>query len=347
MDESRILVFDIGGTCSRAGVYDTGSDRVVRSARLETPSFHRFPRASADELRSMLYESVRVLAERLGDPDPRLVSLGFPGPVDAQGIALRAPTLWGRDDRPEPVAARLRQLWPTAGILVSNDLSAAGHCFLRHDEEDMCVVTVSSGIGHKVFLNGRPVVGAAGRGGEIGHLRVDFSENAPVCDCGDKGHLGAVASGRALRHQALRLARLHPADYAGSSLGHALRGDQSELDNTLISEAFRAGDPWASRVVDRVAEPLGPVLAGIHCAVGVERFVVMGGLAHALGKRYLEMVATAAARSEWALGQDWHRMLELGEMGDDAGLVGAGRLMSRVARFDRVVQPADPLELTP
>ncbi len=346
MSADRILVFDIGGTTSRAGIYDAGSGRLQRSLRAQTPSAHAFPDAEVHGLRSLLYELMRALAEGLSFSSPHVISVGFPGPVDARGVALRAPTVWGADQEPEPVAARIREIWPLARVLVANDLSTAGYCFLRHDAEDFCVVTVSSGIGHKVFLGGRPVVGAAGRGGEIGHLRVDFSDEAPVCECGGTGHLGALASGRAIHRLAVRLAHLDPRAFLVSSPGRATGGDPKRLDNILLAQAFREGDHWATELVRSAAEPLGRALAGIHSAVGIERFVIMGGVAHAFGLRYLDLIGQAAARSEWALGQDWSRMIELGEMGDDAGLIGAGRLAARFADSEpatRRDRGADPL----
>lgn len=329
MLERQVLVFDIGGTTTRAAIFDASAGRLVRCLRAATPSFLAHPEAGAGELRSMLYQVTESLAERLGARAPSLVSIAFPGPVSADGTALRAPTVWGGDDRPEPVAARVQAIWPTARILVCNDLSAAGLCFLRHPTDDVCVVTVSSGIGHKVFLGGRPVVGDCGRGGEIGHVRVDFSNDAPLCDCGAAGHLGAVASGRAMHGQALRLAQRDWEDFRGSCVGRDTGGDLARLDNRIVAKAFRAGDDWTTRLIERLAEPLGRVLATIHGTLGLERFVIIGGFANALGPDYLRLLARAAARSEWALGQRWDTMLELGELGDDAGLIGAGRLAAR------------------
>jgi predicted NBD/HSP70 family sugar kinase len=322
----RVLVFDVGGTTTRAGIYDVTAGRLLRSVRADTPSFRSLSHASGECLRSLFYELMRALAERLGARNPAVVSVGFPGPVDVHGVALRAPTVWGSDHQPEPVAARLRKIWPSARILVANDLSAAGYTFLRHEADDFCVVTIGSGIGHKVFLGGHPVVGSAGRGGEIGHLRVDFSEQAPICDCGGQGHLGAIASGRGLLDRAMRCARRDPVGFASSYLARSITGDISRLENQLIAQAFHAEDSWTQDLIISAAEPVGRVLAGIHAAVGVERFVIMGGIAHALGPAYLRLVALAASRSEWSLGQDWETMLELGEFGDDAGLIGAGRL---------------------
>ena len=187
------------------------------------------------------------------------------------------------------------------------------------------MVTVSSGIGHKVFVGGRPVVGPGGRGGELGHLRVDFSNDAARCECGGRGHLGAVASGSATGDQVARLAVADLDRFAASLPGRRTGGRPELVDNRLLAEAFRAGDPWAERVIERMAHPLAWALAALHLAVGTERFVIVGGFALALGSRYREALSRLAARCCWDVGADWDHMVELGADDDDAGLIGAGR----------------------
>ncbi|MGE7416195.1 ROK family protein [Methylobacterium tarhaniae] len=329
MPDALALVFDIGGTMTRAGLYDLAAGRLLRTERAATPSVSAGASEPGPELRTRLYDLMERLAARLGADGPDRIVVGFPGPVDEGGVALRAPTVWGTQADPEPVAARVKAIWPGARIRVVNDLSAAGYGFLRHDHDDACIVTVSSGIGHKVFLDGRPAIGPAGRGGEIGHLRVDFSDEAPLCECGARGHLAGLACGRAVPGQAMRLACRDPGAFARSSLAAPVAGRAARVDSHLVARTFRAGDPWSAALVGALAAPLGRALAGIHAAVGVERFVIMGGFAQALGPAYLAQVGQAAAASTWDLGQDWGRMLELGEMGDDAGLIGAGRLAAR------------------
>lgn len=304
-----LLVFDIGGTTTRAGIYDPVADCLVRSLCCPTPA-------------ERLFASLPEIAARLDLPCPHAVSVAFPGPVDPQGNAFRAPTIWPSRAGPVPVTRELEVLWPGAGIFVANDVTAAGMSYRRRTDETYCVVTVSSGIGNKVFVRGRPVVGPGGRGGEIGHLRVDSSPEAPRCDCGAQGHLGALASGRASAWHARRMAARDPEGLARS----VLVGDPEAIDNRRLAAAFRAGDAWAAGLVTAMAAPLGCALAAIHSIVGVERFVVMGGFAEALGPAYLDLLAHAAAPCAWDLGQDWRGMLELGEAQDEAGLIGAGRL---------------------
>jgi C7-cyclitol 7-kinase len=214
---------------------------------------------------------------------------------------------------------------PDARLLILNDVTAAGFRYLSHPDESLCVVTVSSGIGHKVFAQGRPVVGPGGRGGEIGHLQIDCSLDAPVCDCGHRGHLGALASGRASRYQMLRLAHEDPGSFSESLLAARYGSDPAAIQNEHVVAAFHQRDAWTERLIGRMAEPLGFALAAIHLTVGVERFVLIGGFALALGPPYRSFVAAAAARYGWDLGLDWNCAVELGQPDDSAGLIGATR----------------------
>ena len=219
--------------------------------------------------------------------------------------------------------------WPTARVLLLNDVTAAGYRYLKDPSEDLCIVAVGSGIGHKVFSGGHAITGPNGRGGEIGHLRVDFAKDAPRCECGGFGHLGAVASGRAARFQLARLATEDPEGFRQSSLGERAGYNVARVDNGMLVHAFREGDPWAHRVIERMAGPLAQILATIHLTTGVERFVIVGGFAVALGPAYKRELCRAADECGWALGADWDSMVELSAIDDDAGLIGAGRFAAR------------------
>jgi predicted NBD/HSP70 family sugar kinase len=319
------LVFDVGGTNIRAGAYSFADRCLVRTARATLIPGVR-PRAEDDRSGGALFDQLTSLAHLVlnGEP-PAVVVVAFPGPVDAEGQALAAPTIWGgAEGRALPIKALLQNRWPELPILLLNDVTAAGFCYRSHPNESLCVVTVSSGIGHKVFTNGSPTIGPHGRGGEIGHLRIDFSPDAPMCDCGHRGHLGALASGRASRYQVIRLAGEDPRGFERSLLASGTGRSPEKVENEHLVAAYHQGDAWTEQVVHRMAGALGLGLAAIHLAVGVERFVLIGGFALALGARYREQTAAAAARSGWDLGLDWNRAVELGRPDDDAGLLGAG-----------------------
>jgi predicted NBD/HSP70 family sugar kinase len=323
---SLAVVFDVGGTHIRAGAYSLTERCLFRTAK-EVLEPGLKPPSADDPSGGGLFERLAALARSvLASESPEMVVVAFPGPVDPWGNPLAAPTVWGRvPNSPLPVKDLLQAQWPQARLLVLNDVTAAGFRYLSYPDESLCVVTVSSGIGHKVFAHGRPVVGPGGRGGEIGHLQIDFSPEAPPCDCGQQGHLGALASGRASRYQMMRLAQEDPSGFRASLLAAQYGSVLAAIQNEHVVAAFHQRDAWTKRLIERMAEPLGFALAAIHLTVGVERFILIGGFALALGVHYRSLVAAAAARYGWDLGLDWNCAVELGEPDDSAGLIGAAR----------------------
>lgn len=321
------ITFDVGGTTIRAARFDPARRTVTHVLRESTPSHRELPDCSIDELRAELFSVTSRLASSLLDgQSPQLVGFAFPGPIDPRGNVLSVPTVFGNRSRdPLPVGRELASQWPNADIVVMNDVTAAGYYYRRHPVESFCVTTVSSGIGNKVFIDGRPVVGPSGHGGEIGHIVVDPSPRAPVCDCGGRGHLGGIASGRGTLAAVLRAARADAEGFRQSSLHAIADGNVQRITNEEVAAAFRSSDPWVTARVTEVTTHLARVLATIHNAIGIERFVMMGGFALALGERYRRILADLCASSSWNLGQDWTTMLELGTSSDQAGLIGAGR----------------------
>jgi glucokinase len=250
--------------------------------------------------------------------------------VDPTGRVLLTPTVWGdaRSVHFAP-AVELAHLWPSSTIHVINDVTAAGYRYVASDLADFCIVTVSSGVGHKVFVGGREVVGPGGRGGEIGHWVVDPSPDAPLCDCGGRGHVGAVASGRGALLLARRRALAHPRLFRESALWRHCAIDPEQLQTEDLVASFAEEDSWTVGLIGDVATPLGRALGAIHLTIGVERFVIVGGFALALGERYRALLVSAARESCLDLGQDWDTMIQLGYHDDDSGLIGAGIYLQR------------------
>jgi len=301
------LVFDVGGTKTRAGLFDSSTSSLLRAAITETPNHLDFPDASFDELLTRLLDGMSRVADEVVEGTPvTSINVGFAGPVAPNGNVLAAPTIWGaRNGPPDALRKGLARRWPHARVGIMNDVTAAGYRYLSSPDDEFCIVTVSSGIGNKIFVNGRPLVGRSGQGGELGHLLVDTSDDAPLCECGGRGHLGAVSSGRAAL------------EYARKCLPVRTSAD--------LAAAFRRAEPWAVEVIEHVAAPLGWALAAMHMAIGVSRFVLIGGFALALGEPYRRLVARAAGARCWQCAGDWPAMVELGVDDDLSGLLGAGR----------------------
>jgi glucokinase len=228
---------------------------------------------------------------------PSLLGPGYRGGLDFAGLA--------------------RRLWPARPAFACNDLTAAGARYVAAGHRDFGILTLGSGVGGKLFIDGRPLLGSAGFGGEIGHWRVPGAPPAQ-CDCGGVGHLSALSSGRG----SVRLARWRagedPAGYKASSLGPLV------LTPEALVTAFHAGDRWAEASIEASAEYLGAALAALALAAGLELFFLTGGFAVAAGEPFRALTAAAAARHAWDMGQDWDQMVRLAAEGEEPGLLGTG-----------------------
>ncbi len=210
-------------------------------------------------------------------------------------------------------------------MLVCNDLTAAGQCYVAQGHRDFGVLTLGSGVGGKLFIDGRPLLGRSGYGGEIGHWRVPAAPPT-ACDCGGVGHLSALASGRGAARLAQWRAGADPAGFAAAGLGQA-----DALTPEALVAAFHAGVPWAEASMAASAQALGAALAACALAAGVELFFLTGGFAVASGERFRAMTAQAAAEHAWPMGTDWDDMVRLAAADEEPGLLGAGFLALELA----------------
>jgi glucokinase len=190
------------------------------------------------------------------------------------------------------------------------------------------VVTVSSGIGSKIYdrKHSDRVLDSPAWAGEIGHVVVDDSPAAPVCDCGAAGHLGAIASGRGVERYARRAAAAHPAAFDASALASRFGATAGELTNEAhLVPAALAGDPWTLMIVRKATQPLARLLVHTAVATGLDQIIIIGGFALALGDVYRGLLRTEMARySRYPLVDTaLDTMLELGNFADEACLLGA------------------------
>ena len=304
------LVYDIGGTHVRAGRYDPRSGRLTEYVRVRTPERS----GDHEQQKAALLDVIRDAGRRVSDGAAfDRVGVAFAGPVSEEGVILSAPTIFGPvpGRALEDLSHELTSAWPRTQVQILNDVTAAGYRFLTRPDEDFCVITVGSGIGSKIFLLGRPSLGTGGWGGELGHLRIDDSLDAPFCDCGERGHLGGIASGR-----------------GALALAHRVRAsDPSTLTSEDLARAFHDEVPWAVSVIRTAAGSLGRVMATLHLGLALPRFVVYGGFAGALGEPYRLLLVEAAQAASWRTGDDWSRMVELAPNDDLSGLIGTGRYL--------------------
>jgi C7-cyclitol 7-kinase len=311
---TAILAVEVGGTSLRAARISPEGEMLDEP--LIVPAPNHLDGGRPRLLEAILAAVGELSGKVLGARQPQVAVVAYPGPIDDHGNVLAMPTLLGRAEGMFDLGAACRRLWPGAVVHTMNDVTAAGYRYVATGLQDFAIVTVGSGIGHKLFLDGRPRVGPRGRGGEIGHLRLDHAPDAVECECGGKGHLGGLASGRAVVAELRRRSRTDPA-FARSQLRIA-----DAIDGPAVAAAFEAGDPFTLQTLEVAAGFLGQALAALHLDSGVEHIILVGGFAVALGEPFRRLVAGSCAVACWDVGQDWDQILRIGDV--DAGLRGAG-----------------------
>ncbi|MFF8593880.1 ROK family protein [Streptomyces sp. NPDC015220] len=329
-EEEVFTVLDVGGTTLRVGGYDPATGTLSGVRRVPVDGMHRDPGAPVPVLqRRVVDQIVREVGEHTGGRAPRALGVAFAGPITAGGLVLAAPTVWGRRGEPLPLGELLTGRTGAPAVVV-NDLTAAAWRYAATEPGDFCLLTVSSGIGNKVFRGGEVLIDADGHGGELGHWVCDVSPDAPLCDCGGRGHLGAVASGRGVLAATRRAALADPAGFRRSRLGALCSGRAEEIGNRAIARAVREGDAFATEVLRGTLARLAQAITAVFTSIGVCRYIVMGGFALAVGEPYRRLLVAELVRLG-CFGLDAGQvdaMVSLGVADDDHGLIGVGRLLA-------------------
>lgn len=325
-----ILAFDIGGTNVRFGVVQSG--QLVEIRKGHSPSFVHFPGMSGEELVSKL---MKVICSTIEDvhrrfPSVEAVAVGMPGMVTRDGVVSAAPPLWGNLISGVPLQEAIQKRTGLK-VTVFNDLCGTAVFYselpeFTGDADFLTLITLSTGIGCKTvdLKQRRLLTDSFGRGGEVGHVRVDFTDEALPCDCGGEGHLSSYLSGRGILRLIRFMAEKHSVEYQSSQLNPV--GDDEALMQRFV-QAVRLGDAFAWKVLDCAAAKLIRVIATISGTLGVDRYVLVGGLAFALSKdlclslsRHLEQIGI------W--GWDRASLLKLVRIGisdDNHGLLGTAK----------------------
>ena len=307
---------DIGGTKIAAGVVDE-SGRVLLTSRRETPAGDTA--ATEDAIAG-------AITDLRGSYEVEAVGLGAAGFVDAdRSIVVFAPNLAWRD---EPLRDAIQRRTGLPAV-VENDANAAAWAEATFGagagESHLVVVTVGTGIGGGIILDGRLLRGRFGIGAEIGHLTM--VPEGRSCGCGNHGCWEQYASGRALVREARYLARTAP-ETADRLL--ALAEDRpGAIDGPMVTAAAQAADEAALESFRIVGTWLGYGIADLAAILDPGMFVIAGGVARA-GDLLLEPAWQAYLARLTGRGHRPHAQLRMGHFGgDEAGVIGAADLARR------------------
>lgn len=302
---------DVGGTTIKMGFFETSG------ALLDKWEIKTNKENNGESILSDIAKAVdnKLAQEGISKSEVQGIGIGVPGPVRSDGVVNVCVNLgWGVID----VATELGNLTGLP-IKVGNDanVAALGEMWQGGAKgcKDVIVVTLGTGVGGGIIVDGKIVAGHDGAGGEIGHITVNNDEIEP-CNCGQYGCLEQYTS-------ATGIVRMAKRKLAKSSEETTLRNFKELTAKDIFDEA-KAGDAIAGELVDEVGSILGSALSNMACVVNPEIIVIGGGVSKAgsilidtIQKHFVETSFHACRNTRFALAS----------LGNDAGIYGCMRMI--------------------
>lgn len=300
---------DIGGTKIAGGVV-SADGTIVDRLRVDTPT-------DTGALADAVADMVRHFREQ---HDVLAVGVAAAGFLDrTRSIMRHAPNI---DWVEHPLRAELEARTGTT-VVLENDANAAGWAEYRfgagRGSANMVMLTLGTGVGGAVIIDGELLIGGRGAAAELGHLR--YIRDGRPCGCGLRGCLEQYASGRALQREANYIA---DAGGIGAALA-AVRDEKGTIEGAAISRLILAGDPGAVAAMERIALALGESCGDFQSVLDPEIYVIGGGVAQ-LGETLLAPVREAYRRSLPGGDAAQPADFAIATLGNDAGLIGVADL---------------------
>jgi glucokinase len=302
---------DIGGTTVKIGLFD--KDGCVLD-KWEIPTVKD---NGGDSVLPDIADSIKEKMQEKGidQDDIEGVGVGAPGAVDREGTLVNGAVNigWGVFNIPKVLSGYLG-----LPVKAANDANVAafGEMWQGGGKgyTDLVAVTLGTGVGGGIIINGDIVIGANGAGGEIGHIHIEDNETE-VCGCKKTGCLEQYASATGIVRLAKR--RLTKDDKPST-----LR--EGTLTAKAVFDAVKAGDDVALEIAEQFGDYLGKGLAAVAGTVNPEVFVIGGGVSKA-GEILLQYIEPAFKKYVFSACKD--TKFALATLGNDAGIFGAAALI--------------------
>lgn len=310
-----IAAVDLGATSTDVAMTTLGGELLVH--RGEPGNIKDGPRRVLDRVKELLSE---LLAEQGADAhDVLAIGIGVPGPVEHVSGVLRSPPIMPGWDG-FPIRAAFADEYE-APVFVDNDVNVMAlgehRDGLGKGEDDVLFVKIGTGIGGGIIADGHLQRGSQGCAGDIGHICVD--PEGPICSCGNKGCLEAMAAAPAIATKA--------EDCANEGLSPVLRKvfeERGALTARDVGEAASFGDYHALQIIRESGRLIGQVLATLVSTLNPSLIVIGGGVAN-IGHSLLAEIRSAVYRRSLPLATR-DLPIVLSELDQEAGVAGASVL---------------------
>ena len=306
---------DLGGTTVKLATF-TPQGELLSKWEIPTARENRGARILPDIAASVLTyceKNAVTKADVLG------IGIGVPGPVNGEGVVAACENLgWGRVDVCQELG-RLTGFTVKAG----NDatVAALGECWKGGGQgcKNMVMVTLGTGVGGGIILDGKPLHGVNGAAGEVGHMVLNRNETRP-CACGKRGCVEQYCS-------ATGIARMAMERLAVSEEVSALR-EMEKVTAKDVFDAAKKGDGLANVVLEQVYAYMGEFIANVCTMVNPEQVVIGGGVSKA-GQMLLDGIKPYFDRYVYHVSGEGVEF-KLATLGNDAGVYGAFKLLLNV-----------------
>lgn len=307
----RLYGVDLGGTTVKMGLFDTEGNVLTK---WEIPTVkdqggkHILPDI-AEAIKKNMAENNITKEDVIG------VGIGVPGPVDKDGVIYKAANLgWGVFS----VRNTLSDLLDGIKVEAGNDanVAALGEMWKGGGKghKNMVAVTLGTGVGGGIIIDGKILTGSTGAGGEIGHIHVEDNETES-CGCGNKGCLEQYTSATGV----VRLAKRRLAQDDKTSV---LRDE--EVNSKTVWDAVKISDSVAIEIANTFGKYLGKGLAAVAGVVNPEIFVIGGGVSKA-GEILIDYIKPSYQK--YVFNGSREVKFALATLGNDAGIYGAAKLV--------------------
>jgi glucokinase len=316
---------DLGGTNLRIAAVDENG------TLLEKTTLGTQVQKGRDFVIGEMCEAIQQVVTRYaGKAQLEGIGIGVPGIIDLEtGMLYESPNLPGWDHYPvrEEIERRLQ-----TKVILENDANAAalGEKWIgaARDYPNMCMMTLGTGVGGGIVLDGHIWHGITGMAGEIGHITVE--PEGAKCNCGNNGCIEQYASATAI----VRMAREAIATGAAPELKRAAEGTDREFNSRVVYQMAVQGDASAQAIYQRVGRYLGIAMGDIINVLNLNMYVIGGGVVsawEAFAPAMMEEINRRsflyrATSSERKLGVHKTTIVTRALLGTDAGLFGAARL---------------------
>lgn len=315
---AKRIGIDVGGTNVKIALVDDNG-KIIYSNSVPT-----YAKMGYEYTVNNIKQAIKDLMKETNTTPSDIEGIGFdfPGQVDCKtGVVKLAPNIPGWVN--VPIAQMIEDEFhiPTR---IDNDVRCAALGELKFGAgrgcENFICITVGTGIGSGIVINGKVVRGATNAAGELGHIKLQMN-GGPICGCGDTGCLEAFASGPAI----VAMAQEYIKGGKSTKFREMAAVEAGEITPYMVAKAAEEGDPVAKRIFEIVGEYIGIGLTSVINLLNPERVIIGGGVAES-GELLLGPIRKTIKERAMVVAGNAVEIVPA-QLGNSAGVIGASMLI--------------------